>query len=368
MNGTTAEDSEFLSPKDKDLLKKGSLKDFSELDQEVFFHYVEKTRLDPFTRQIYATSRVARSEDDDSSSKGPNPLTIVTGIGGFLWVAERTGKYDGDDAPQWCGIDAKWLDVWTDVNVPPSACRVTTHRKDRTHPSTAVVNWKAVAQYKRKWVAGRPTNDYRPTVFWEKGGPGQLAKCALAASLRKLFPSQLAGVYIDDEIGDELPVEQIDAKTEGINEAAAFADRAKVSEELLKAERPNGTHANLVVHSTPPAEVKPEDMEDALAPAPADPPAVDWWNQHRIELITKAAFKGKLVGDLDTLAVEAAVDKWVPRVPLRSTIDTQLRKVLPAWVPKLDPAYSGEAFQLTAEALVLRFLDDISKKAKEASL
>jgi phage recombination protein Bet len=359
-NATTDDSSHeaFLSPKDKELLKSGMLKEFSEQDQDMFFHYCEKTQLDPFTRQIYATSR---GTENDDGSRGGKQLVMVTGISGFLWVAERTGQYDGDDAPQWCGIDGQWLDVWTDVNVPPSACRVTTNRKDRNHPSVAVVNWKSVAQSKKKWVNGKPTNEWEYTAFWRKSGPGQLAKCALAASLRKLFPSPLANIYSDDEIpSDEIPQETLDVKAEGENEAAQFIERAKDSAKILAA---NGD-VNRVKQTSPPPEAKPEDFEDGLQGIdPPVTPAKDWWKDHVVQVIHLAAFKGKKVSEIEFDPIKAAVDKWVPKVGLRDGIEMALKQNVPKWEAKIESGKQSDDYKLTAEAITLRFLDDIVKKA-----
>src|ERR1019366_5486766 len=74
----------------------------------------ERTGLDPLARQIYAQFR-------KDSRTNVEHMAIQATIDGFRVVAERSGDYLGGDAPQWCGADGVWCDVWLDSGTPAAA-------------------------------------------------------------------------------------------------------------------------------------------------------------------------------------------------------------------------------------------------------
>lgn len=185
----------FLSPEQKEVLRKSPL--CSKLTSDwldYFFEVVERTRLDPFTGQIRPDVRKAK---DDDGNKVPT-LIIITTLQGLRAIGDRSGQLDGESAPEWCDANGEWKDVWL-YGEPPVAARASVYRKDRPRPQTAVVRWDAfVVQVFDK------QGNLVPGPFWKKMGSHMLAKCALAASYRGAFPNQCSGLYISEEIGDEL--------------------------------------------------------------------------------------------------------------------------------------------------------------------
>jgi phage recombination protein Bet len=151
-------------------------------DLAVFMHVCQRTGLDPFARQIYMIQRDGKQ-------------VIQTGIDGMRLVArravDRTGEAFGIGAPEWCGPDGQWTDVWLSPQ-PPAAARVTVTRGDGTF--TAIALWHEYVQTKR---------DGQITRMWATRGAGQLAKCAEALALRKACPQDLSGIYSEDEIARE---------------------------------------------------------------------------------------------------------------------------------------------------------------------
>lgn len=150
---------------------------------EVFALACNRTRLDPFAKQICAVMRW-------DSDLGRNKMTIQTTIDGFRVIAERTGKYGGRKPFEWCGPDGEWKEVWLD-NKPPAAARARILRKDFSEPVVAIARYKAYAALKR---------DGSPTYMWNKMDAEQLAKCAEALGLRTAFPQELSGLYTEDEM------------------------------------------------------------------------------------------------------------------------------------------------------------------------
>lgn len=130
--------------------------------------------LDPFLRQIYFVP-------------DPKRRSIITmvGIDGLRLAAERTGLYAGQTAPQWCGPDGVWRDVWLGDG-PPSACRLSVRRKDWDEVLPSTVKYASFV---------RRTREGRPIAQWATMPDHMLAKCCEAQGLRRAFPRELSGDY-----------------------------------------------------------------------------------------------------------------------------------------------------------------------------
>ncbi len=102
----------------KDMLCPG----ISDEQLQLFGEVCKRTGLNPFKREIYA---ILRRDGQTGRAK----LTIHTGIDGFRTTAARTGHYRGQTAPEWCGEDGAWRDVWLSAK-PPTAARVGVYRDD----------------------------------------------------------------------------------------------------------------------------------------------------------------------------------------------------------------------------------------------
>lgn len=153
------------------LIKRTICKGASDNELDLFVRVCQRTGLDPFARQIYAVRRGGQ-------------MTIQTGIDGFRLVAERSGVYGGQRAPEWCGTDGVWRDNWL-ADEPPAAARVIVIRKDFSEPVVGIARWSSYADER--------------SPMWRKMPEHMLAKCAEAQALRKAFPQELSGLYTADE-------------------------------------------------------------------------------------------------------------------------------------------------------------------------
>ncbi len=184
---------ERLTPDQVELLKKTVAKGANDDEFALFLHMCERTKLDPFAKQIYCLKR--RTMDDEG--KWVDAMVTQVGIDGFRLVAERTGDYCGQTAPQFFDAAGNAREVWLDSKKPPLACKVGVLKRGFTEPLYAIALYDEYVQRKRDGLPNRQWKE-KPTIM--------LAKCAEAMALRKAFPNDLSGVYTDDE----LPVGEVD--------------------------------------------------------------------------------------------------------------------------------------------------------------
>jgi phage recombination protein Bet len=177
---------EMWTDKQRAALAVLGIKDATNADLAVFMHYCQKTGLDPFSRQIYMIMRREKQGDQWVAKQ-----TIQVGIDGFRVIRDRIAARTGATIEY---EDTIWYDdgggehaVWLS-DAAPAACRVTVLKNGRRFP--AVVR---TASY-------MATKDGKPVSQWRTQADHMIEKCAEAFALRRAFPHDLGGVYLEDEM------------------------------------------------------------------------------------------------------------------------------------------------------------------------
>jgi phage recombination protein Bet len=146
---------------------------------ESFLLQCERTKLDPFGRQIYCIERGGK-------------WSVSISIDGFRLVAERSGRYAGQTEPEFTADGVTWTNAWLS-KAPPAAARVGVRRSDFVEPLFAVATWDG-------YVPRNKDGASAPSGQWVSNGANQLAKCAEMLALRKAFPDVLSGLYGTEEM------------------------------------------------------------------------------------------------------------------------------------------------------------------------
>lgn len=181
-------------------LKALGIKNATQEDLLVFFHYCQRTGLDPFSKQIYLLERKSWNKE----TRGYDyTQTIQVGIDGYRVRAQRAALREGVrvdyEDTVWFDAEGKRHEVWLDREHPPTACRVTVVKIYPDGLRTrypGLVNFESYAAYGQnrdkteKWLLAQ----------WGVMPEHMIEKCAEAFGLRRAFPADLGGMFVEEEL------------------------------------------------------------------------------------------------------------------------------------------------------------------------
>ncbi len=217
-------------------------------DVQVFFHVCQRTKLDPFAKQIYMIGR-KQNELVDGKWEKVDKYTIQTGIDGLRVVARRVADETGAELSygdtMWCGLDGAWRDVWTGESQDLHAAKATVYRAGK--PFTHVALFREYVQTTRL-----KTGEVVPNTRWANSGANQLAKCAEAGALRKAYPQDLGGLYVDAEVehlaNDAAAGQVVSGGRDWYSDAAAATTVQQLADVWSAAHRAHQLDEQLMAH------------------------------------------------------------------------------------------------------------------------
>lgn len=247
-----------LTSEQKELIKTVLFKGATDLELEFYWNTSERLNLDPFKRQIHAMKRW-------NSATEREEMQFMVSIEGLRSIASRCRTHDGKDA--YAGSTKPKFTFKDKEQQHLDSAEVTVFRIVQGEPRefTAEVFYDECVQTKKKWEGPQGNRRHvgeEPNSMWKKRPRGQLGKCAEAAALRKAFPEETGGVYIEDELperGEETERPEKPQKTTPRPEAEGMEQR--------KDEKPKTVDAHAEV-------VRPEQREI---------PEARHWSDLRIE-------------------------------------------------------------------------------------
>jgi hypothetical protein len=227
-------------------------------DRSVFLHVCQRTGLDPFSAQIYM---IPRKEWDSVAKAERVKWTIQTGIKGLRVIRDRAERREGVRGvlSRFTYYDAEDTEhkVWT-RQLPPVACEVTYTVRDRNGIETPYTSVLRFTEYLQHNKDGKAMAQWAP----DQKPVHMLEKCTEADVYNKAFPTDFAGVILDDAMP---PAEAMtDEQLAAAYGKATQRPRATAEEIRSRPRRPQQVRAEVV----PP--------EDAPWPGDAAPADAGW--------------------------------------------------------------------------------------------
>lgn len=188
------------TPEQLSLVKRTVAADCTNDEFSLFIEVCRRVGLDPFRRHIYA---VVYNKDKPDKRK----MSIITGIDGFRAVAARNRDYRPDEIePTITYGDGLKDPVTNPLGIEKATVKAFKLSPDgQWHPVIGVAYWDEFAPIADEWGKdefgkwGKTGKQYLGGQ-WPRMARVMIAKCAEAQALRKGWPEDLSGVYVQEEM------------------------------------------------------------------------------------------------------------------------------------------------------------------------
>lgn len=176
-----------ITEEQKELVKKTVAQDATDAELQLYFYDCARRGVHPLDKLLHYTKRQGK-------------YTPITSIDLLRMRADATGQHVGTDEPIYQGVKG----------TPDFAALVRVH--------------KLVAGQKATFTGTARWSEYFPGeaqgFMWKKMPHLMLGKCAEALALRKAFPAQLHGLYVQEEMDQaEAPATPKERFKESLHEA-----------------------------------------------------------------------------------------------------------------------------------------------------
>ncbi len=201
-----------LSDKEKAALRAEFCKGFTDEQAEACFTFCRVRNLLPGKHVLFQLRRSKEWDELVGAKVEVTKIVFLTTIDASRLIAQRTGQYGGQAPEEYIYLDENGSpSIVSNIPLPklplvpgqtplprePWAVKTTLYRKDFDHPVVSIARFDAYAS------TYRTANGPVLTEMWVKRGPEQLAKCSEMLSLRRGWPEELGGVYLDIELKND---------------------------------------------------------------------------------------------------------------------------------------------------------------------
>lgn len=158
----------------------------------LFVEFCRSTKLNPLKHEVwFIKTEGYYSKKHNRQVEGK--VQIMTGINGYLTIANSQPEYDGMDEPEFFYKDKMFNNKKELIK-----CIARVWRKDRSRPAVGVAFWE-------EYFPG-PTESGKG--IWETKPHVMLGKVAKSIALREAFIQILGGTYTEDEM-DNVPTKTL---------------------------------------------------------------------------------------------------------------------------------------------------------------
>jgi len=287
----------------------------TDLEFEFFVTWCAQTGLNPMLKQAWL---VPRKQKNPATGKYEEKMEPQVAEIGMRARAEELPDYRGTQGDAVYEGDEFMIDAGAGVVVHKYSTQARAKagnklqgawarvERDGRKPNVAFLTVESRIQ--TYFDAGKQV----PTQFWAKDAPGQIAKCARAHTLRLAYPNVFAGVFIAEEMREEIEVNAPPAAPQTSASATEELEqrlRAKLSVPKVDAV-PLSTEPT--ASKTAPQAEAPKTLSEAVQQSlnepSASPPEKSKSSTPPITHLRFGPAKGTALADASTIEIEEALD------------------------------------------------------------